>query len=710
MKIRIGTLFIRLACLSLLLANSEWSPLQAQQQKWLRVSKLHNAFTDYGSETEGSDTGNLLNDVFSWPGDYGLIQYTLRGRAMWIGCRNFDDPVAKKVYSYKVIGVGPRGDVDQLTKIFVQSFRLIGQYDHPRVYVDDQPATDNDLYDQLDEVDPNLVSDRMLVTKINTSMGITVTKKVIAFTQQFHDNYYIYDYVFKNTGIVDADGTVKPQTLQDCVFFFQYRYALPGEALPAITEGWAAWSARWGKNTVNHVIGTDPLKPGFLYRAHYSWYGPDIQRAVPLQDDWGCPDQKKTGVMGAAKYVGCVVLHADKSAQDKTDDPYQPSTTASIGSDSLGKTIYSQYDELGMTERYTKFMTRGHNALSQAEQIEQSGLDPYTWVNSRDPGGYSANQGFGPYTLAPGDSIHLVLAEGVAGIDREKNREVGANWLSWFNKTDSPTLILPDGKSTTDYTGYKAAWVKTGIDSILKTYRMATELYDGITNSGSAIPKPPLPPEDFNVRSGGDRISLSWSDNAGSWPDFDGYVIYRSKGNVMVPETVYEKIFECGGADAVNSFDDITAQRGFLYYYYIQTKARVSSNTIPPGVALRSSLFMTVTNKPASLRRMAGTSLDSIRIVPNPYNIKSRILQFSDRITGFDRDQIMFYGIPGQCTIRIFTERGDLIWLKNHTNGSGDESWNSQTMYGQVVVSGIYIVHFQTPKGESIVRKLVVIR
>jgi len=56
------------------------------------------------------------------------------------------------------------------------------------------------------------------------------------------------------------------------------------------------------------------------------------------------------------------------------------------------------------------------------------------------------------------------------------------------------------------------------------------------------------------------------------------------------------------------------------------------------------------------------------------------------------------------------TERGDLIWEKVHDDGSGDELWDSLTSSGQIVVSGIYIAYFETPTGEAVYRKFVIIR
>jgi hypothetical protein len=74
-------------------------------------------------------------------------------------------------------------------------------------------------------------------------------------------------------------------------------------------------------------------------------------------------------------------------------------------------------------------------------------------------------------------------------------------------------------------------------------------------------------------------------------------------------------------------------------------------------------------------------------------------------------DQIAFYGLPPVCTIKIYTERGDLIQTLNHTNTAGDELWmDSSTSSRQVVVSGLYIAVFETPDGKKAFRKIVIIR
>jgi len=356
-----------------------------------------------------------------------------------------------------------------------------------------------------------------------------------------------------------------------------------------------------------------------------------------------------------------------------------------------------------MSERY-KAMSEGHTDKPHDQYVG----DDYP-INYSDPvrqtgGGTAQGQGFGPYTLAYGDSIHIVFAEALSGISWEKCREVGANWIQWFKQTGQPTLNLPDGSTTTDYNLYKRRWCETGKDSILKTFKAAKQMY----NSGYSLAKAPPPPSNFTVSSGGDRIQLSWSDNADSWPHFNGYAIYRSRGNVLDYQSEYEKIFECEKSNVVHNFDDVTAIRGFDYYYYIQSKDDGTVNEVEPGKPLYSSLFWTVTSAAANLQRPAVLStLDSIRVVPNPYDIRARVFQFGDQS---QYDRLAFYGLPPVCQLKIFTERGDLIWEKNHTRGTGDELWDSKTSSGQIVASGIYILYVETPDGKSVYRKFVIIR
>ena len=93
----------------------------------------------------------------------------------------------------------------------------------------------------------------------------------------------------------------------------------------------------------------------------------------------------------------------------------------------------------------------------------------------------------------------------------------------------------------------------------------------------------------------------------------------------------------------------------------------------------------------------------------------------------------MFFNLPPECKIRIFSESLDLIREIDHVGGSGDQPWGPQADIPELhlasdqeqrIVSGLYFVQFEVTedysdpqtgdilyrKGESIVKKLVVIR
>ena len=689
---------IVLSCLGL------GSKVNAKETKWIAVGDLHNWFSDAGCEIEVGRTHQIEDqqDGLRWPAQYP-VQDNQAAKAMWIGANNFQDPIVNKTFDYKVVHIGPRF-IDDKNETIPKKFDMYGRFDHPAVLVDGEPATNLKYMDKVDVVDEFLSADRMLVSVMQTSMGIEVTRKIYAFTNQYHQNYHIFDYVFKNNGIYNEDGDKFDQTLEDVQIFFQYRYSVSREG--CVYDGnWLPQSAAWGHNTMNDVLGENPDSPaendqfygdGEIMRCLYSWHGLHSKAGF---NNIGGPNVNGDGHLGASQFVGVVTLHADQSASDNSDDIYQPTTTWFVGSDyPITDAGSDQFNSSRMATEYAA-MTAGHPPNSHAEEVCdgdpgpmcQNYPDQWAEPGMQNPGGYSQGQGFGPYTLAPGDSIHIVMAEAAAGISRELCYTIGENWI---NATPD---LLPDGSETTDADEYKNYWVYTGIDSIVQNFKRARNT----VSSNFDIPQPPPPPSIFEVTSGGDRIILSWESNAEFWPGFKGYKIFRA---IHKPDTSYEEIYD--GSGGVNSFDDVTAIRGFDYYYYIVSYDDGTTNDIQPGVSLVSSKFYTMTNRPASLKRPPGTSLDQIRIVPNPYNIRAQEMQYGSGAP----DRIMFLNIPPECTIKIFTERGDLVNTIEHTDASGDEAWNCNTSYRQVVVSGLYIAHFETPSGESAIRKFVIIR
>jgi hypothetical protein len=338
--------------------------------------------------------------------------------------------------------------------------------------------------------------------------------------------------------------------------------------------------------------------------------------------------------------------------------------------------------------------------------------------------------------LAPGDSFRVVWAEVAGMISPEKSYEVGTAWKNgtceWGDmgpggSTDIlppqykefPALYAADSKSTALNNWAKDNWVFSGKDSLFKNAGAAKWGFDQHYNIPQAPPAPSI-----EVMSLSDGINVSWGNESEEASDFAGYRVYRARGSwyVHIPEEesqlvgVWEPIFECGEGTVnslTHSYNDVTAQRGIAYYYYVAAFDNGTDN-LPDfhgrKESLESGRYMNMTTQPAHRLKPAGQNLADIRIVPNPFNLAASEIQF----TG-EPDKIMFMNLPQKCTIKIFTESGDLAKTIDHF-GSGDESWgklleeHSVTNSGQVIVSGIYIAHIETPDGKSINKKFVVVR
>ena len=192
--------------------------------KWLVVNSLHAYFSEQGSESETGGT-ERRNVTVSWPGQYGIVQSTMRAKGMWLGSRDYDHPLAGRVFPYYITNVGLKPNEYPNRPVYdAHEFMLIAKEDHPLVVVDGVISSNNTLYDTWDDIDEELPADRMIVVTNHTSIGVTVTKKVLAFTQQYHDNYFIYDYVIRNTGFFHPDSAARPQRLKDFWFLLLYRF------------------------------------------------------------------------------------------------------------------------------------------------------------------------------------------------------------------------------------------------------------------------------------------------------------------------------------------------------------------------------------------------------------------------------------------------------------------------------------------------------
>jgi len=680
-------------------------PLQVQAQfinKWLNAGSLHNWYSAIGSEIEH---GNYPSQQYGlqWPAILPL-QDSQAAKSMWIGAVNFTDERGD-FYPYKVVHVGPR--VSGEGEFFPIKFDMVSRFDKPLIFVDG--LTSEDKHVDIDEIDPNIPCDRMLVNITNSQLGVTMTRKIMQFSVPGHDNYILHEYIYKNTGNIDDDVEIElpGQTIEDFYAFFQWRLASCANSRYAIANG-----TGWGMNTMIDARGDGPDLPAYHgdpadenFRAQFTWHGYFPDRDNKDYDNIGGPIWNKAyntasydtvGRLAAPQFCGVVTLHADKSVSEPVDDRNQPSTANWFGSDLPEASGNDPYNIVRMQNEYG-WMSLGYPETRHAFAVEPTGdfasqkAGPnlkQTPPHSGAGGGFSFGNGYGPYTLGFGDSIRIIWAEAVNGLSTEKCIEYGKQYKRGeINDYTKNTLVL------------------TGRDSLFKTFRNAINNF----KSSYDLPRPPKPVKLLEVIGGGDRITLNWDvfDDPG---DIAGFRIYRNAGEYSNPFKPAELIYEAGASE--RNFEDLTPIRGVGYYYYIIT---VGEN------GLISSRYYTQTYDPAFLKRPQGTNMDKIRVVPNPYIISSSSERL--RFSG-EPDKLAFYDIPGQCKISIYTENGELIKTIYHTDGSGDDYWKATTTSNQVVVSGIYIAHFEVTediveqatgnrlfkKGDTKILKFVIIR
>jgi len=728
----------------ILIASIAFTAIPNSNRTWIRVGSLQSCFDAWGAE-RGWDANRSIYEGLIWPAWYNRTDNFVIDRQV-MACKDFTD-ASGSVQSYKSAKFYTSAGNDQLVpQVLTQTAR----YPHCDIIVDGTAQYIDDYINGNYHDPDEIPADRLVINTVRTNMGIEMTRKIYAFSRGDHDNYFIYEYIFTNTGNIDDDDDIElNSTINDYYFGLMTRYCTSREAYYVTNLRQASWGAhQW----VHHT----PMKDNPELPYYYSWLGQAQTADITVTyDNIGAPFLPAEGGIDEARlrcpqFAGMAVLHADASASDETHDKSKIRMGWMPGDDT---------PTAGADQQAWNFLNNNYNDLVTVDVPQDDYANhqiadrksPYSVIKDKGDAGTNSYMSFGPYEIPFGESVKVVLCQAVSGLGRKKAIEVGKKWYQAYNGV-SVTLDLPDGSNATDtpIAGssliaeakdvYKNTWHYTGKDSIVKTFQKAKENYD----SNFTLEMPPPPPTSFTVNPAPNVISLDWANNPEQDPDFEGYRIYRA---MLAPDSFYTKIFDCNITDAnlVNKYDDVELLRGINYYYYVvaynknglESGRAYTQTTIPASLkkplrdftdddVLLSDIATMYKNGEISDEERIDAVLGMIRIVPNPYNIQNRKIVFG---TGSDKDKLMFYNLPENCDIRIFTERGDLVDVINHVTPEGmspvaDAAWYSSTDSRQVVKSGVYIAHILVTKdinevvtglpllkeGESIVKKFIIIR
>jgi hypothetical protein len=695
-------------------------PAHAQFRKmWLSGGALHNWYYAAGAEPESQGFTGEQQDGLLWPAIY-RYKDTQAFKGLWLGAKNVKSPSGASSYGVRVVHAGPR--VTGANEMFPTEFKLVSRFPIPLVTVDG--AVSEPLANMsVDEENPDMAADQMIVNRVNTLLGVTMERRVKQFSQTHHDDYHVIEYTLTNTGNTDADADIElpDQTIEDLRLFKMWRWSPNRESRYVFgnATGWGINSMHdiWGDGSNENFPGDGtPIRASYAWHGYFSDFnaydnigGPLLPEAGNYESIPNVSPGDTTGRLSAHQFVGAATLHADASATDSTDDKAQPSTTAWLASDHPLASQNDAYDNEKMRREYNDWMARGHMTPSHAYAVEPNGMagwvDPSGAPNRANgaqgaqAGGYSSAASYGPYTLEPGESVEIVMAEAAAGLGREGAKEVGSAFKSGEIGAVEKNRRFFQGR-----------------DSLYQTFRRAIANYE----SGYEIPKAPVPPSEFTVTSGGDRITLNWQyDGTGG---VQGFRIFRARAAY---DSSYTMIAEVNAN--TTSYDDTTPVRGENYFYYIQAVSSMPNSDgtgrTPTGEPLTSSRYYAQTYTPARLMRPQSRNFErEMRIVPNPLHLGAdEELRFGG---GEQVDRLGFLNIPGQARIDIFTELGEKVETIRHTDGSGDEFWDLTTSARQTVATGVYIAVVTVSedivdqdtgqqiyeKGERVFRKFVVVR
>jgi hypothetical protein len=141
---------------------------------------------------------------------------------------------------------------------------------------------------------------------------------------------------------------------------------------------------------------------------------------------------------------------------------------------------------------------------------------------------------------------------------------------------------------------------------------------------------------------------------------------------------------------------DLSPSDGDIYFY--QTKKPFTSNDKYSFTT--SSLYTEST----------GYDFSKIKVVPNPYvgyNITEQGVPEGERYVR----ELRFTHLPPECTIKIYTLRGDLVKSIQHNSTSiGEERWNLQNEEQMEVAYGVYLYTVESKDGTHKVDKFAIIK
>lgn len=217
------------------------------------------------------------------------------------------------------------------------------------------------------------------------------------------------------------------------------------------------------------------------------------------------------------------------------------------------------------------------------------------------------------------------------------------------------------------------------------------------------------------VDMGDKRFSIGWTSGIDERdiPDFGGYRVWVRQ--VWVDTLTLAKSYVWGETDtaaagywsfqpfyvdSIRVFTSRDAQNAFPYQFSV-----TAFNASAPEVTAAERVCREA-NASAILSpgEDVTSNLKKIQVLPNPYRSSA------DWEYGGER-RVVFVGLPGSATIRIYTAAGTLLRTLDHENpGSDQESWDLKNGSGEEVAPGLYLWDVDAGDVGSISGKMMIMK
>lgn len=570
-------------------------------------------------------------------------------------------------------------------------------------------------------------------TTFHTATGVTVKQRSMAWSFPGYDDFIIYDYVYKNSGKIALPSMKEvrdlEQTLEEVWFVFHSGlqvstkgnlnfYYDPDFLSSTAPAGGFGWHPGGGYTDYYHVENEGDDGKGLLYYSRDFNGGkeppPWVQHGqksnwrdlLKVRPEWDVELQDPSA-------FGFQFLYRTPPPGSNGDpfdaDPTHFNIYSDEGDRFNGKTV--DFEGFGLT---TFSMEELYQYATHDYRPNNSGR-LYNWYTSS----------FGPYTLAPGDSVRIIVAE-VAGV-----------MDLWDVIMGDPNGNYPDSTIADIRRNAEAARnaVKWGIGARANGIDLAADVPE-------SPPAPTCNAANASVGSDSAIIAVQWdklaeetqfTDGSGDIffdgaVDVDGYRVFRG----IDKRGIWEEIADIPRAEFSKYFNeelglyqylDKGLQFGFEFYYYVQAyNMNPRKWTSANGTVVENLPELVSSDKnrtPLTSARPGPVDIGALGwdvfVAPNPYIEGDANHSFGEPTPR----KIEFRNLPEKATIKIFSISGDLVKTIEHApdelgNLSGSAAWDQRSDSGLLVAPGLYVYvvksNTEGTAGEKKSGKLMIIR